>query len=86
MKPSQESLRLVVSSALRFSRFVDAINRLPGAPNTQLIASSRAVHKYKDAVEAIKQAEALRSEAVAEIIEDLQADWSNKDIYKAFNE
>lgn len=76
----------VVSASLRFNRFDAAVERLPGAPNITAIKNCSAFSRLARANAMAKEAERLRTEAVATITSELQADWSDADIFKAFNE
>lgn len=86
MKITHNILLEHISAALRYGRFHDGVARLPGAPNTALITSSRACYRVREADELARKAEAMRAEAIRTIVDDLRADWSDQEIYKAFNQ
>lgn len=72
-----------ISAALRFGHIDAFFARLPGAPNISLLKRSRALDRYRQAVEMAKLAEKMRTSAIQELTEELLEDWSEADITKA---
>ena len=75
---------LAVGNALRFGRIDANLLRLPGAPNLTAIKNTHAFSRYDRAIRLAHEAEQMRVESLRDIVTDLREDWTDAQIFKAF--